>query len=363
MDVFISHSSADTKIAKCLISLLRAAIPTINPDRIRCTSVPGYRLPGGADADDRLREEMADSKVFIGLLTQESLASTYVLFELGSRWGAERQLTPLLAAGMTTGELRPPLSRLNAHSCNVPEHLHQLVREVSTALASELAGAEVYESNIRELVELSGAEASEREKIRKNIRVYKSPYELYSAVPQVISRTEQHSTGTKQLSIGILHGKTAQPESKPSLSAEGPWYKEFDHAIQRCIESAGPGMWYVREFKNITTSDRLQRTVDLMARAIEGYEVRAVCIPNLLPCLSPLIVGEEDVFLATMDTGKRRVGAALHIRSREAVEFVNSYLALLRDYEPRFMLRTEEGPKAEQIKRLQIAIDKIPVPE
>jgi len=106
IDVFISHSAADKELARGLINLLRLAIPSISPTRIRCTSVPGYRLPGGADADDQLRKEMVDARVFIGLITPESLTSTYVLFELGARWGAQLQLTPLLAAGMSTYELR-----------------------------------------------------------------------------------------------------------------------------------------------------------------------------------------------------------------------------------------------------------------
>jgi TIR domain len=359
IDVFISHSSADKDIARCLIGLLRSAIPNITPEGIRCTSVPGFRLPGGADADDRLRKEMIDARVFVGLLTEESLASTYVLFELGSRWGASRQLTPLLAAGMSPSRLKAPLNRLNAHSCNVPEHLHQLVGEVSSALGFQPTAAEVYDANVRELVQLSEREGAKREKTRNDINVYTSPYQIYSVIPEVISMVEHQSTGTKQLSIGILHGKTAPPESKPGVTDEGPWYRSFDEAIRNCIESAGPGMWYVREFKNITTPDRLERTLNLIADATEGYDVRAVCIPNLLPCLSPLVIGEEDVFLATMDTGKRRVGSAIHIHSRQAVEFVNSYLALLRDYEPHFTLRTEEGQNDKQVKKLRNVIAKV----
>jgi len=357
IDIFISHSGADKEIARGLITLLRSAIPNILPERIRCTSVPGYRLPGGADADDQLRKDMGDARVFIGLLTLESLESTYVLFELGSRWGAQLQLTPLLAAGMSTSDLRPPLNRLNAHSCNVADHLHQLVKEVSLELRMERTTPDVYEFNIAQLVELSNREGTERAKTRNNIRVYTGPSEVYSLIPEVIERVERRSSGTKQLSIGILHGKTAVPASKPSLASEGAWYKEFDRAIHRCISSAGPGMWYVREFKNITTIDRLDRTLSLISEATEGYEVRAVCIPNLMPCLSPLVIGEEDIFLATMDTGKRRVGSALHIRSREAVAFINSYLSLLRDYEPRFALRTEEGQKDDQVKKLRTAIE------
>lgn len=359
IDLFISHSSADKEIAHCLIGLLRSAIPSLTPEGIRCTSVPGFRLPGGADADDRLRKEMIDARVFIGLLTEESLTSTYVLFELGSRWGTERQLTPLLAAGMSPSRLKAPLNRLNAHSCNVAEHLHQLVNEVSSTLNVQPTSADVYQRNIGELVQLSEKEAVERERTRKEIRVYTSPHRVYSAIPEVINAVEHQSAGKKQLSIGILHGKTAAPNSKPHVADEGPWYKAFDEAIKKCIKSAGPGMWYVREFKNITTSDRLERTLNLISDATEGYDVRAVCIPNLLPCLSPLVIGEEDVFLATMDTGKRRVGSAIHIRSREAVEFINSYLALLRDYEPHFTLRTEEGQNDKQVKKLRNVIAKV----
>lgn len=359
IDIFISHSSADKEIARCLIGLLRSAILGITPEGIRCTSVPGFRLPGGADADDQLRKEMVDARIFVGLLTEESLASTYVLFELGSRWGAGLQLTPLLAAGMSPSQLRAPLNRLNAHSCNVSEHLYQLVNEVGSALGLSVATTDVYRRNVEELVRLSETEAAKRERTRKDITAYSSPYQVYSVIPEVITAVEKQCPGTKQLSIGILHGRTAAPDSKPGVSDEGSWYKAFDEEIKKCINSAGPGMWYVREFKNITTPDRLERTVSLMNQATEGYDVRAVCIPNLLPCLSPLVVGDEDVFLATMDTGKRRVGSAIHIHSREAVEFVNSYLALLRDYEPHFTLRTGEGPNDKQVKKLRNVISKV----
>jgi hypothetical protein len=88
IDIFISHSAADTRLAKTLIDLLLVSLP-IDPKRIRCTSVNGYRLEGGAQADDQLRTEIWGAKVFIGLLTDHSISSTYVLFELGARWGAK----------------------------------------------------------------------------------------------------------------------------------------------------------------------------------------------------------------------------------------------------------------------------------
>ena len=81
--VFISHSSNDVQLAKPLIDLLRSAL-RLRASEIRCTSVPGYKLPGGAETDEQIREELLDAPVFIGLVTEASLESKYVLFELGA---------------------------------------------------------------------------------------------------------------------------------------------------------------------------------------------------------------------------------------------------------------------------------------
>jgi hypothetical protein len=87
VSVFLSHSSKDVPIAFALIELLRNGIG-LRAQEIRCSSVDGYRLPGGANTEVQLRQEVNTAKAFIGLITQNSLASPYVMFELGARWGA-----------------------------------------------------------------------------------------------------------------------------------------------------------------------------------------------------------------------------------------------------------------------------------
>ena len=130
--IFISHSSNDEDLAAALIDLLQSALPDLwsDPNPIRCTSVPGYKLEGGADTDTVLREEIRDADVFIGLLTPKSLNSTYVLFELGARWGLQTVIKPLIS-GFPKSDVKAPLSRLHIQSCDEPNDLHQLLSRES----------------------------------------------------------------------------------------------------------------------------------------------------------------------------------------------------------------------------------------
>jgi hypothetical protein len=140
--VLISHSSKDTELASCLIELLRAGLG-LRPDQIRCSSVDGYRLPAGVNTDAQLQVEVNIAKVVIGLMTPHSLASPYVLFELGARWGAKLPMVPLMA-GVKSEELRGPLSGINALSATVEAQLHQLLANVSKSLDLPLQSAASY---------------------------------------------------------------------------------------------------------------------------------------------------------------------------------------------------------------------------
>ena len=107
MKIFISHSSNDVELAKLLIDLLRKSLNLRSTD-IRCSSVDGYRLPGGISTDQMLRSEVHDAELVIGLVTPSSLKSIYVSFELGARWGADKPMIPLLATGATSEHLGGP---------------------------------------------------------------------------------------------------------------------------------------------------------------------------------------------------------------------------------------------------------------
>jgi len=131
--LFISHSSKDEALVKELIQLVKNALG-LSSTEIRCTSIDGYRLPGGANTNEQIRREVHDSKAFIGLISFAAMDSMYLLFELGARWGSDKHLLPLLAPGVSPDILEEPLSGLNALSCSNASKLHQLVNDLAEKL-------------------------------------------------------------------------------------------------------------------------------------------------------------------------------------------------------------------------------------
>ncbi len=157
--LFISHSSKDAEYVGALIDLLRSGL-NLAPDHIRCTSVDGYRLPAGADANETLRREIHASAAFIGVLSKHSLQSQYVMFELGARWGAGKHLIPVLAPGTTTHDLSDPLAGLNALEGYRAAPLHQLVRDLAEYLNVNPSTPAAYQRNLDAVLAITAATAT-----------------------------------------------------------------------------------------------------------------------------------------------------------------------------------------------------------
>lgn len=172
--IFISHSGRDASLAEAIIQLLRSAL-NLSPQEIRCTSVDGYRLPMGTRIDDQLRSEILAAKVFIALLSKQSVSSTYVLLELGGRWGTRKNILPLLAPGVRASALSGPLAGLNALSCDSEEQLHQFVSDVGLKLRRQINPPASYLSSIKPIMTLAPKPSGSR------------PASKASAVPKISS--------------------------------------------------------------------------------------------------------------------------------------------------------------------------------
>ena len=154
ISIFLSHSSADTELAAAIIDLLRDAF-SLPPQSIRCTSVDGYRLPSGANTNEQLRLEIHDSETFVALLTKASIASTYVLFELGARWGAGRHWSLLLGGGLRGGDLRDPLKAHNALDASSEAQIDQFISELAASLGIQVTTRAAWGAKAKRVVALA----------------------------------------------------------------------------------------------------------------------------------------------------------------------------------------------------------------
>lgn len=111
--VFLSHSSKDEWLARALIQCLEACL-IIPPKTLRCTSVAGYELDPGVSVSADLKAALRSSDVVLGLLTENSLASGYVLMELGAAWALDKLTCPILATGVPFSRLPGPLCEVHA---------------------------------------------------------------------------------------------------------------------------------------------------------------------------------------------------------------------------------------------------------
>jgi hypothetical protein len=156
--IFVSHSSADKDLAEELVDLLCSALRLGRSD-FMCTSVDGSKLRGGDDTDDVLRKDIREVPAFLSLLTRRAIASTYVLFELGARWGFGTHHIPLLAKGAGTEVLKEPLKGKNALQLSNEADVHQLVEDMGRILRRKPEPVQSYLKRIRNIVEISQAGA------------------------------------------------------------------------------------------------------------------------------------------------------------------------------------------------------------
>ncbi len=152
LKVFVSHSSADQKIAAAFVDLLRAALPLV-PGDIRCTSVDGYKLTPGTETDEQLRREVLESQAFVALLSRTSIKSIYVIFEFGARWGAKGNPAPVMVGGLRPSDLKPPLSGIHAVNGASEGDLHQLIETFANRLGLASEKPEAYMNALHAFVD------------------------------------------------------------------------------------------------------------------------------------------------------------------------------------------------------------------
>ena len=108
--LFVSHSGVDHDLAEALTTLIDKALE-VPHNAMRCTSISPYKLAPGENTPERLRRDLGDSKVVLGLITNSSRASSWVLMELGAAWGFNCTVIPVLAAALEFEDIPEPIGK------------------------------------------------------------------------------------------------------------------------------------------------------------------------------------------------------------------------------------------------------------
>jgi len=134
--IFLSHASADELLASALVNCLLSSMVLEDGD-IRCTSVPGHKLPVGSDFVSTLLDDIGDSSVVIGLITKHALASSWVLFELGATWGSKKNLKPLVTDEVDLKLLPGPISGRHVARVSSRGDIAQFLDEVTKVIGAK----------------------------------------------------------------------------------------------------------------------------------------------------------------------------------------------------------------------------------
>jgi hypothetical protein len=128
--IFICHRHHNANIASALIDLLRSAFEVEDRD-IRCTSVPGFRLPVGSKSADSIQADLEGADVVVGLIGPQTGESDYVLFELGASWGLRKPTFPVRAAGASFEHVPEVLRERSSLELSDVRQCLQLVEDIS----------------------------------------------------------------------------------------------------------------------------------------------------------------------------------------------------------------------------------------
>lgn len=245
-------------------------------------------------------------------------------------------------------------------------------RDLLINLASELAGVAIIFFVVEEFFRWNPARTQQEELlIRWSGRIedliqqalsaprasaYLMREEAYAAVAQTIIKVSQTEQGEKKLIIAALHGHAGK--RRTILSFPNSTFDSFAREMAKCQMSSGSGKWNVRELYNVTDEDRLEMIVERIKQSgdAEGYEVRAFCLQNVLPQLTPLIVGKEDMFIGVDDQTYYGIRGAVHVRGEAFTRLATEYFDSLWNDPRAFFLRTGFGIDHSNIESLRKAV-------
>jgi hypothetical protein len=203
--------------------------------------------------------------------------------------------------------------------------------------------------------------------LREPLRVeaFSTPEDTYSAIVRTIQRVEADKPDTGKVLRHAIFYASVQAGSTDGSSKEPEYFSRFKDKMKECVESKGRSRWDVKNLYNVANAERFKMIRDRCEWGDEGFEVYAVFMPDSITPISPMVIDEEDTFLAFFEASNYRVSSGIHIRNRAVASFFISHFNEIWNFnvqgarhQPIYRLRRETGLQEPEIKRLETAISR-----
>lgn len=139
--IFVSHAFKDDALAAAFVRWIELCLHIPAGKTIRCTSASGYKLTIGDDGAAILREDLRASDIVLGLMTDSSLGSAYVLMELGAAWALNKRVGLLVLPPLDFHQIRGPIAALHGVKMDATHDLVDVAETISAATKFKLREA------------------------------------------------------------------------------------------------------------------------------------------------------------------------------------------------------------------------------
>lgn len=133
-DVFISHIHEEESVANALLAFFREELGRASV----FLSSDTWQVYAGEIWLERIKEELADAKVVVLMLSLESVKRPWVNFEAGAAWLTGKVIIPVCYGGLNKSSLPKPYSNIQALELETEDYylirsIHHHLRPGTTA--------------------------------------------------------------------------------------------------------------------------------------------------------------------------------------------------------------------------------------
>ncbi|MGG7577959.1 toll/interleukin-1 receptor domain-containing protein [Rhizobium sp. Nf11,1] len=123
--VFISHATADARLAKLMVNFLKEAVGVKDGD-VFCNSITGHGVPLMADFNGYIRDQIEQPYIVLALVTPAYFDSDFCLMELGAAWSKSLKTLAVVVPDVSFDIVTKTLGLKQAWRIN--DHIQGLVQ-------------------------------------------------------------------------------------------------------------------------------------------------------------------------------------------------------------------------------------------